>query len=258
MTLLVDEFFTQLAIPDSCQLDKRIFKKLFYDNGQLKAAEKTALSDDIDEIIWRYTLKPETINIPRYINSEREYHEIAIIQVTLKNNKRLKRLAQVIQRTIPYPILLVFTLEDKVLLNIADKRINKADQSKLVIDDLIYTDWLNLNELNDYQHTFIEHFEMKQFSYQDLYDCYQSISNAIINLNCAAITGNYPSETINTDIDRRACLAEIQRIEQQQNELRTALKKESQFNRKMAMNVQIKQLDQHLLNEQQKLQVSHS
>jgi len=258
MTLAVEQFFTQLALPDSCRLDKRIFKKLFYDNGQLHAADKIAFSDDIDEIIWRYTLKPETINIARYDDSEREYHEIAIIQVALKNNKRLKRLAQIIQRTIPYPVLLVFTIQDSVLLNIAEKRINKVDQSKLVMDDLIYTDWFNLADLNDYQHTFIERFVMKQYSYQDLYHCYQSISNAIINLNCADITGHYQTDTIITDTDRRVCLAEIHRLEQQQNELRTALKKESQLNRKMALNVQIKQLEQTLLNEQQKLQVSHT
>tara|TARA_R110001583_G_scaffold122072_1_gene273332 strand:+ start:16785 stop:17537 length:753 start_codon:yes stop_codon:yes gene_type:complete len=250
---MIETFFSQLAIPESCQLDKRIFKKMFYDNGQLNAADKKAFSDDIDEIIWRYTLKPETINIPRYDDADHEYHEIAIIQIALKDTKRLKRIAQIIQRSIPYPLLLVFTQKNSLLFNAADKRINKVDISKLVIDESIYSDWLDLDGLQDYEQDFISQFTMKQFSYQDLYRTYLDMIDKILNLNCGKITGTYSQGEPKADIDRRACLANIHKYQQQQSELRSALKKESQFNRKIDLNIQIKQLEQQIISVQNQL-----
>ena len=250
---MIETFFTQLVIPESCQLDKRIFKKMFYDNGQLNAADKKAFSDDIDEIIWRYTLKPETINIPRYDDADHEYHEIAIIQIGLKDTKQLKRIAQIIQRSIPYPVLLVLTQHNTLLLNTADKRINKVDQTKIVIDETLYTDWLDLEQLLDYQREFLQQFSMKQFSYQDLYRTYLDMIDKIVNLNCGKITGKFGNNSHTEDIDRRACLAEIHQLELQRNELRSALKKENQFNRQIDLNVQIKQLEQYITSVQNTL-----
>ena len=61
--MIIDLFYKKLAIPDDCYLGKRVYKKLFYENAKLGVTDKKAFTNDIEEIEWHYTLKPETINI---------------------------------------------------------------------------------------------------------------------------------------------------------------------------------------------------
>ncbi len=97
-----------LNIPSSCKVDKPIFKKQFYDNASLNSKDKELFAGVIDKIVWRYCLKPETINILPHKDKTRDYSEIEVIEVTLKEEKGLRRIAEIIMRSIPYPILLVF------------------------------------------------------------------------------------------------------------------------------------------------------
>ena len=149
------DFFEYMAIPDSCHLGKRIYKKLFYGNAQLNATDKKAFKNDIEEIEWRYTLKPETINIQRYVDEEREYYEVAIIQVSLKETPRYKRIAQIIQRAIPYPVLIVFSHKSAIALNIAAKRINRADSEKIMVEEFQDTAWRNLETPEEHEKEFL-------------------------------------------------------------------------------------------------------
>ena len=63
--MTLEQFYQNMAVPEACALGKRIYKKQFYENGQLNAADKKAFVEDIEGIEWRYTLKPSTINIPK-------------------------------------------------------------------------------------------------------------------------------------------------------------------------------------------------
>ena len=46
-------FYERMAIPDTCHLGKRVFKKLFHENAKLGVTDKKALRDDIDVITWQ-------------------------------------------------------------------------------------------------------------------------------------------------------------------------------------------------------------
>ena len=81
---MIETFYEILAIPDTCRLGKRVFKKLFYENAKLGVTDKKAFKEDIDVITWVYTLKPSTIPIQAYEDNEREYHEVTILQVDLR------------------------------------------------------------------------------------------------------------------------------------------------------------------------------
>jgi len=66
-------FLTSLNLPASCVLGKTIFKKQFYDNAGLSAADKKLITNNVEKVIWQYCLKPDTINIQPYIDEEQEY-----------------------------------------------------------------------------------------------------------------------------------------------------------------------------------------
>ncbi|MBE0436063.1 MAG: DUF4391 domain-containing protein [Methylomicrobium sp.] len=243
---MIEGFYQKLAIPEACHLGKRVFKKLFYENAPLNAADKKAFTEDIEDIHWLYTLKPETINIARYQDDERDYQEVAILQVTLKNPKAYKRVAQVMQRAIPYPILLVFVDGSRIALSIADKRINRADREKITVEAFYETDWLDWNNLTETEQAFVNSCAIPRFSFNNFYEFYGDLTARIIALNCAHLNGTYTLENTLSREERIELLNRIRQTQQQLAELRAALKNESQFNRKVQLNVQIKKLTQEL------------
>lgn len=224
-----------LNIPDSCFIGSTIYKKLFYENANLSSSDKYLFTDIINKIVWLYCLKPETINIPVYKDEVREYPEIEVIEVLLHKEYKLNRIAEIIMRTIPYPMLLIFKLEDKRKLYVAHQRTNQSDSSKNTIEEFIATDWLESDSV------LFAKLDIKQMRFTNFYTLYSDIVDAISIYNLSAIM---PTDDTITGAEARELSAKIEDIEQRIANLRSKLKKESQFNRKMELNIEIKRLEQ--------------
>ena len=233
-----------LAIPDTCFLGKRIFKKLFYEKGQLNSADKQMFTDDIEEIEWLYTLKPETINIPRYIDEEREYVEVAVILVVLNETKRYKRIAQIIQRAIPYPVLVVSVHSQLVAFNVASKRTNKADGEKITIEDFYNTPWIDCATEVKHEQDFLSSLTCNSLSYNDFYDFYSDLTERLIANNCAYITGDFTvgeSSALERS-ERIGLLQEYEGLQLLRVELRSKLKKEKNLGTQVQLNTKVKKI----------------
>lgn len=245
---MIEPFYEKLAVPDSCYLGKRMSKRMFYENAQLNATDKKAFTDDIDRITWMYTLKPDTINISRYEDEEREYHEIAVIQVNLKQPQRYKRLAEVIQRAIPYPMLLVFADGSKVALSLADKRINRADREKIMVASFHNTDWFDLATPVEYESQFLDSCTVKAFSYNHFLAFYSDLTKRVVALNCAVHSGRF---TLGEDDEKAIVLrlqdlAELDRLHQESATLRGQLKKEKNLGTQIQLNTQVKHISDRI------------
>jgi len=241
------DLYAKLAIPDTCYLGKKIFKKLFYENAQLNATDKKAFTQDIGDIEWKYTLKPDTINIARYANEEREYDEVAVIQVNLKEPQRYKRIAQIIQRAIPYPLLVVLAHESVVALNVAAKRINRADRERIMVEEFQETDWIDLESPASHEQDFLDSLAVTSFSYNNFFEFYSDLTERIVGLNCAEFSGIFTAEASNPGYGGRAEILErVSLLQQKQTELRAALKKESQFSRKVELNMELKKVGEQI------------
>src|SRR5574344_1422522 len=131
-----------LNIPDSCFIVNTIYKKLFYENADLSNSDKSLFTDTINKVTWLYCLKPETINIPTYKDEVRDYPEIEVIEVLVHKDYKLKRIAEIIMRTIPYPMVLIFKLEDQRQFYVAHQRTSQSDSSMNTIEEFIATNWL--------------------------------------------------------------------------------------------------------------------
>ncbi|WP_425538081.1 DUF4391 domain-containing protein [Microaceticoccus formicicus] len=225
-----------LKIPDSCFIDNTIYKKLFYENADLSTSDKSLFTDTISKITWINCLKPETINIPAYKDEVRDYPEIEVIEVLVHKDYKLKRIAEIIMRTIPYPMLLIFKLEDKRKLYVAHQRINQSDSSKNTIEEFIATDWLESDS------ALFAKLDIKQMRFTNFYTLYSDIIDTISIYNLSAIM---PTDDNITGAEARELSAQIENIEQEITSLRTRLKKESQFNRRMELNIEIKKLEQN-------------
>lgn len=254
---MIDAFLSSLGIPEACLLDKPVYKKMFLDHVELDQIDKKALSEDVDRIRWQYTLKPDTINIAPFQDSEREYLEIAILSVELSNLDRLNRIAAFMHRAIPYPLILAFEHAGKVAISVAEKRINQADKSKLVIAERWQTQWIDAPKPSAAQKGFLEAIQLHRLPATNFYALYEAFQAQVVALIASDRTGAFTPAPITASKEHAAILREIDGLEREIAELRSALKREHQMGGKITLNGKIRERKDAILKLEARLKISH-
>ena len=242
-------FYQQLGLPEKALLQARIYKKQLLENADLTISDRKWINDDIETIEWRYTLKPATVAIPKYEDAEREYIEIALLHITLKANTHVKRLSEVVQRAIPYPLIVVFEHADSLLISLADKRINRSDSSKLTVEQFFESGWFDKDSVNltEIHRHFLQNLAFTKLPHLDLYVFYQAIITRFNALEAAKHTGKFTlTADLQADKLRQEHLQTIKQLELQLVSLKAKVKNETQFNRKLETNILIKQIKQQI------------
>jgi hypothetical protein len=267
-----DDFLELLDVPKSCELNKPLFKKMFLDANDgkraiLDAADKKSLKNDIEKLRWLYTLKPNTINIAPYKDIEREYPEVAILQLDLSSEvsskNTYKRIAHFINRAIPYPLIIFFTHEKDgaryLAIALADKRINQADKEKWVIEDSIHTHWIKLDHLKAEESDFFESLKISRLPFTNFFIFYQALIERVVALKCAEHSGIFsientsnltqkdPSEKVLNTV-RLDRLRKLEKLESQRSEISNKLKKIKQMGKQVELNTQVKKINDEIAN----------
>ncbi|HSO82541.1 DUF4391 domain-containing protein [Thiocapsa sp.] len=256
---MIQALYDNLGIPDTCRLGKRVFKKLFEENATLGTSDRKALREDLDSVIWVYTLKPCTIRIQPYEDTERDYPEIAVLQADLRTTKGVDRLARIIHRAIPYPVILVFNHQAPVkhhqcLISLAHKRFSQAEKGAIVADDFVATGWIDLAEPSPLQQAFLASLRIADLPQVHFHAVYTAIADRIVALGCSDLSGEYRLEPDpGRRAQRRERLTACRALESRIGALKARIRKETQFNRQVELNTQIKQLEQQLLEDARRL-----
>ncbi|MBU2649215.1 DUF4391 domain-containing protein [bacterium] len=244
---MIETLYRKMAIPDTCHLGKRVYKKLFHENAKLGVTDKKAFREDIDVITWQYTLKPSTIPIQAYEDNQHEYHEVAILQVNLKTLNRTSRIAEIIHRAIPYPLIVVFSYGTTCALSMAYKRFSQAEKGAIVAEDFIITDWIDLSAPMQIDQAFLNSLKVSNLPHTHFFAFYSALLDRIVSLDCARLTGDYRLESSATKCQvRRDRLADCHELKIQIAGHKATIKKETQFNRKLELNMKIKELESQL------------
>ncbi len=226
-----------LSLPKSCCIERKLYKKQFIENFSLNIHERKVLSEYVQSITLDYLLNQNTINIPPFSNDEIDYTEVAFVSVEITSQDKLKTLSKIIQY-IPYPLIVIFTCKEFCCINLSNKRINKSDSTKLFVEEEYFTPWLNLESLTAIEKEFLESLHVKEHPFTDLYAFYKSYLDKLLALNASKFSGNlHVKETT------EALLKEIQALHVKINELKSKLKKETVFNAKVALNIEIKKMN---------------
>lgn len=239
---MIENFLEKLSIPLECRLNNTIYKKLFYENASMNKRDKEIFTNNIDKIIWLYSLKKDTINIKPYKDEEKEYEEVEFIQVNLNSENKYKNIAEIIQRTIPYPMILIFTFENKILLNAAQKRVNRTDESRNTIEEFIYTDWIDLSNLAQREEDFINNLNIRKLSFINFYKFYSSFVDKINLFNASKYNENFNTIEDKNPKEIKEISDKIARLDMEISNLKNGIKKEVHFNKKVEMNINIKKL----------------
>lgn len=238
---MIETLFASMEIPEACSLDKPVYKKMFLDNAELDQTDKKALSEDVDRIRWRYTLKSETINIRPFLDETHDYPEIAILSIELSNPARARRIAAFMHRAIPYPLILVFEHEGKLSITVAEKRINQADKSKMVVLDRWQTEWFDPVRPKEPQSAFLSAIALHRLPSTNFFALYEAFQGQVILLIASERTGSFAPVPIETSKAHAEALKEIDRLEREIAELKSSLKREKQMSRKINLNSKIRE-----------------
>lgn len=254
-----EAFLEALGVPDSCLLNKPLYKKMFQEHAALDARDKKALKDDVEKIRWLYTLKPSTINIAPHRDELRDYGELAVLHIELTDTKQAERIGHFINRAIPYPLVIFFTHQigeegadynHELALCLADKRINKADKEKWVIEDLQLSPWTPLqpplaNEPTGVNQRFLRSMNISELPSANFWQLYQGLNSRLVARQCAEVTDAYRLTSDAEASQQHEYLRQYQQIELAIKQLRAQIKK-AEFSQQVTLNTQIKQQEQRL------------
>lgn len=245
------------AWPKNAAFSRTIPKRKIYEHADAVTALKDLFVQQVEQITWGYKLAPETINVP----STEAISEIQVLQISLKSSQLDHRVLQAIDKAIPFPILFEVSYGGQIKLVAAYKRRHELDTTRWVVGRYFESDWqpdtapreplplaLNLSVLYEQLLTPLVTScttPAKNPSVEGIQDtaaCYTVLEQTGIKpdtLNRAA--------QADLSLEQRITLAEA--IDAQRKEIdriHARLKREKQFNKRVAINSELREAKQQL------------
>ena len=247
------DFFTALDLPRDAQINQRVPKKLLVEHGAPTAGDKRLINDGIEELRWRAALKPNTVGVPEYRDTEREYLEIAVLALALRPGAKRSRLEELVHRAVPYPVFLVTTQAPdtpntpetpKVTsLSLAHKRWSQAEKDKVVLDEGHPEHVVLASAPTEVEQTFIQTLPLKKQPRSHMLALYQGWLDTLLALQAARITGTFAvAGTPEHGEARKYALRESVRLEAQLAGLRSEAAREKQISRQVELNMEYQRL----------------
>jgi hypothetical protein len=250
---MCSEIIHILQLPEKCLVNKKITKAFFKHNFDMTSTERNLL-DDANAVIsidWIASISQANANVPAWQDAESTFEEIEVIAVTTNTenlNKQSTRIIDLIQKYIPYHLLLVVTDGAKTVWNVTYKRINQNDNNKRTVDKKFTSELIDMNGDNTIHNAFIESLSLSKLASTDLKVLYDSYVQCFVGLNTAPIIGSFeirPTERTKKDVE---LLERISQLEKEITTLSNTAQKETQLNKRIELNTHLqykrKQIEQ--------------
>ncbi len=210
------------SFPTSAAFGRIVPKSKIYEHVHPGTALKELFVRQIDQIVWQYKLAPETVNL-RQTSS---VPEIEIFTITLKQGDLKNDVLRSIDQAIPFPLLFELLYDGKCRVIAAYKRPSEADAAKWVVSDYFESAWLPIETLRTPLPVVL-----------NLEALYEKLLAPLMP---------YPArqgERLQQQVERMSMIRFKQReVEQCESRLR----KEKQFNRKVEINAELRELKKAL------------
>ena len=259
-----EQLIAALRLPAEASVGQRIPKKLLAENltsrGTATSADRKLLQEQIEEVTWVAALKPSNAGIPAYQDEVRSYLELAVLNVRLRQSGQLDRdpakvspsvarLAELVHRAIPYPVLLVLDDGSRLYLSLVHIRWAQKEADKAVLDgDMVQGIFVRNGQTvpslmdADTVNAFITAMDLSKQPRADLLTLYQGWMDTLSAWQAAAVTGHFECVSPQQATARRAALRRCHELDAQISSLRVAASKEKQMARQVAANLEIKAL----------------
>jgi hypothetical protein len=160
-------------LPSRTIVNKVIPKNAF--ESFTTSKQKKRFTDLLDRIRWANKLSADTINL-----TGKDIKEIQIFEIELKVQEDITDLIEIINKSIPYPIIFYISFQDKAYLCASKKHSNPVNENISVIDWTFFSKWkakskikyeLNLKQSLDFiYHDFCLQLSSKEFKTNSIDD----------------------------------------------------------------------------------------
>lgn len=239
-------FLRILGLPERCILQKRLTKAFFEKHFTLTAAEKKLLNEGIEHMDWLASIK--AAHIPAYLTETHSYEEVQVFAVQLRAStasgrveKAGTKVAELLQKYLPYHLLLFVYDAENYLVNVCTKRINQNDGSKRTLEANITSPVLSLLYADAPTKTFHEALHFAQLDKSDLRTLYASYMQAVVQCRAAAITGSFNKRPHVRSEQDLVTLQRIDALEAEIRALQAKVKKGQALREQVALNMDIQQ-----------------
>ncbi|MDO9452394.1 MAG: DUF4391 domain-containing protein [Stagnimonas sp.] len=244
------DLLAALQLPDASRLEKRIAKTVLTEHGAVTAADKRAIADGIEELTWVAALKPINCGIAEYRDAQREYLEVAVLRCQLRASAKASRLAELIHRAVPYPVVLITLQGAQQTLSLAHKRWAHNEAGKWVLDgELVQAQFSTQPPAaSAVEQSFAEALALHRQTGGDFLALMQSYIDTVSALQLARLSGVW-AQPKNVE-DAGAMRERLRRSEElafQISQLRQQLAKATQMQKRVELNLALQQLNKEKL-----------
>ena len=212
--------------PKAAAFGRVVPKNRIYEHAGASTALRDLFVTQVDQIVWKYKLAPETTNLA----ATKTVGEIQVFGISLRTGKLDDDVLRAIDRAIPFPLIFELRWSGKRKAMAAFKRPSDVDSTKWVVSGYFATDWapddaarrplpvaLNLGGLYD----------------------------ALITALMPKAVGQ--AEQAGEDIQARVARMEAIRTKTREvDRIKARLAREKQFNKRVAINAELRAARQEL------------
>lgn len=198
--------------PKATAFGRVVPKSKIYIHASATTALKARFVEQADQINWAHKLAPETVNLP----ATKSVREVQVFRIRLKTPACHDNVLRAIDRAIPFPLIFELSHDGRIQVAAAHKRPSEADSAKWVLGDMFRSDWLAADTPRVPLPVAV-----------DMARLYEALLGPLIPVAPAE------AEPLQSRLDRAQAL---KAKETEINRLKSRLKNERQFNRRVEIN----------------------
>ena len=214
--------------PQQAKVDRLIPKNKFYEQGKANSKIEQLFVDQVENIRWAYKLASSTI----HLQDQEDLKEIQIFRVKSRVEDLDVSILSFIDKLILTPIIFEVVYQDKVKVVATYKRLNQADKTKAVIGQYYASEWLE------------DHDRIELPLYLKLADLYEHFIAQILPITSSEDSGD-DDESVSIELKLQKA-QQLESLQKQLDKLKSKLRTEKQFNRKVELNKHIHALESDL------------
>lgn len=199
-------------LPTSTKVGKVVPKNAF--DAYTNTKQKKIFTDKVSRITWVNKLSKETTNL-----EPKEIQEIQLFKIELKIKEDIKLVLDIIDKSIPYPIIFLVEFNTEIYLSCSTKHPHPVNEDNAIVDWTFKTEWFN-QKVNNYNLNLKKDLD---FVFKDF--CVQLSGKPALEKKSLEHIINY---------ERQLDLVEKEIIK-----LKSALSKMKQFNLKVELNTEL-------------------
>ncbi len=208
--------------PAQAAFGRTLPKSKLYAHSHAGTRLKNLFVQQVEQIVWQFKLAPETINLP----ARPAAPEIQVFAIQLKTPELSFDVLRAIDQAVQFPIIFELAHAGRTQVVACHKRPSEADASRWVLSDYFASGWLADNAERGAMPVALH-----------LGGLYEQLLRALLPLPARL------HETLAEHVARLDALAAKQR---EADKTVAKLEKERQFNRKVAINADLRRLQTEL------------